>query len=79
VVIGDLHNYDPLGNDLPLPRATFLLDEVMPVIPQALINMNRPFHIVFAPEDSIESGSNRRFFDLRPHIRDYDLVRRLGE
>jgi len=79
VVSGVLHNYDPLGNDLPLPRATFLLDEAEPIIPQALTNMNRPFHIIFAPEDSIESESNRRFFDLHPHIRDYDFIRRLGE
>jgi ATP-dependent DNA helicase RecQ len=79
VVDSDLSNYDPHGNDLPLPRATFLLDEEKPVIPQALINMYRPFHIIFAPEDAIETGSNRRFFDLHPHIRDYDLVRRLGE
>jgi ATP-dependent DNA helicase RecQ len=79
VVNGELHDYDPHGNDLPLPRATFLLDEKKPVIPQSLINMYRPFHIIFAPEDAIETGSNRRFFDLHPHIRDYDLVRRLGE
>ncbi len=79
VVNSDLNNYDPHGNDLPLPRATFLLDEERPVIPQSLINMNRPFHLIFAPEDAVETGSNRRFFDLHPHIRDYDLVRRLGE
>lgn len=79
VVNSDLNNFDPHGNDLPLPRATFLLDEEKPVIPQALINMNRPFHLIFAPEDAIEIDSNRRFFDLHPHIRDYDLIRRLGE
>lgn len=79
VVNSDLHDYDPLGNGLPLPRATFLLDKPEPAIPQALTNMNRPFHIIFAPEDSVESDSNRRFFDLHPHVRDFDLVRRLGE
>ncbi len=80
VVNSELNNYDPHGNDLLLPRATFLLDIEKPVIPQSLINMNRPFHLIFAPEDAIETGSNRRFFDLHPrHIRDYDLVRRLGE
>jgi ATP-dependent DNA helicase RecQ len=79
VVSGELHNYDPVGNDLQLPRATFLLDEDMPIIPQALVNLNRPFHIIFAPGDSIESGSDRRFFDLHPPTWDYDLIRRLGE
>ena len=79
VVNSELHDYDPLGNGLPLPRATFLLDKPEPAIPQALTNMNRPFHIIFAPEDSVESDSNRRFFDLHPYVRDFDLVRRLGE
>lgn len=79
VVNSELYDYDPHGNDLPLPRATFLLEDEKPVIPQVLINMNRPIHLIFAPEDAVEGGSNRRIFDLRSHIRDYDLVRRLGE
>jgi ATP-dependent DNA helicase RecQ len=79
VVNSDLSSFDPYGNDLQLPRATFLLDEEKPIIPLSLINMNRPLHLIFAPDDAVEAGSSRRFFDIHPHIRDYDLIRRLGE
>ena len=79
VVNSVLRDHDPHQNDLRLPRATFFLEEVSPVIPQSLINMNRPFHIIFAPEGSIKHGTNRRFFDIQPHVRDLDLIRRLGD
>lgn len=79
VVSNALHSHDPCQNDLRLPRATFLLDQSAPVIPPSLINMNRPFHVIFAPEDSIDHGTGQRFFDTHPHIHDYDLSRRLGD
>jgi len=79
VVNSILQDNDMHLNDLRLPRATFLLEEESPIIPQSLINMNRPFHVIFAPENSVESDTGRRFFDIHPHVRDYDLIRRLGE
>lgn len=74
-VLGD---HDSHQNELQLPRATFFLEEASLGVPQYLINMNRPFHIIFALEDAIEQGTNRRFFDIHHHVRDYDLIRRLG-
>jgi hypothetical protein len=78
VVNSVLGDHDSHQNDLRLPRATFFLEEASG-IPQYLINMNRPFHIIFAHEDAIEQGTNRRFFDIHHHVRDYDLIRRLGD
>lgn len=79
VVASSLRSYDPRKNDLRLPRATFLFDEASPVIPRELINMDRPFHIIFAPDDAIESGTGREFFSTHHHLRDYDLEQRLGQ
>ncbi len=78
-VVGScLSLYDQRKNDLRLPRATFLFEETAPVISRELINMERPFHIILAPEDAIDFETGRRFFSTRPNIRDYDLIQRLG-
>ena len=79
VVNSILGDHDSHQNDLRLPRATFFLEEASSGIPQYLINMNRPFHIIFAHEDAIEQGTNRRFFDIHHHARYYDLIKRLGD
>ncbi|TWT52264.1 protein DpdF [Allorhodopirellula solitaria] len=80
LVVGScLSSYDPRKNDLRLPRATFLFDTPTPVIPRDLINMERPFHIILAPEDAVDSATGRKFFSTRPNIRDYELVQRLGQ
>lgn len=79
VIASSLHSYDLRKNDLRLPRATFLFNEPSPVVPRELINMERPFHIIVAPEDAVESGTGKRFFSTRHHVRDYDLVQRLGQ
>lgn len=78
VVANSLDSYDLRKNDLRLPRATFLFDSPSPVIPRELINMERPFHIILAPDDAIESETRRIFFSTHHHVRDYDLVQRLG-
>jgi superfamily II DNA/RNA helicase len=79
VVTNPLNDYDPRKNDLRLPRATFLFAKIAPIIPRELINMDRPFHIIFAPEDALEPSTGRYFFNTHPHVRDYDLVQRLGQ
>jgi hypothetical protein len=79
VVASPLGSYDHVKNDLRLPRATFLFASAAPVIPKELINMERPFHIIFAAEDAIESGTGRKFFSTHHHVRDYDLIQRLGQ
>lgn len=79
VVSSPLDQFDARKNDLRLTRATLFLHESSPTIPQSLITMDRPFHIVFAPEDAMEYGTARRFFDIHPHTRDYELIRRLGQ
>jgi ATP-dependent DNA helicase RecQ len=79
VVSSPLDQFDARKNDLRLPRATFFLHETSPTIPQALITMDRPIHIIFAPEDALEHGTGRKFFDIHPHTRDYELIRRLGQ
>lgn len=79
VVGSSLDFFDLRKNDLRLPRATFLFDEPSPVIPRELINMERPLHIIFAPDDALEPRTGRRFFSTHHHVRDYDLVQRLGQ
>ena len=79
VVSSPVDSHDPRHNDLRLPRATFLLDQPAPEIPTALINLDRPFHIIIAPADALETKTGREFFSIHAHIRDYDLIRRLGE
>ena len=79
VVGSPISSYDLRKNDLPLPRATFLFGNPSPVVPRDLINMERPFHIIFAPEDAVEPETGRKFFSTRPNIRDYELVQRLGQ
>ena len=79
IVANPLESYDSRRNDLRLPRATFLLHQARPIVPQSLINMERPFHIILAPEDAVEPGRGRKFFSTRQHIRDYDLMQRLGQ
>jgi hypothetical protein len=79
VVGSPVSSYDLRKNDLRLPRATFLFENPSPVVPRDLINMERPFHIIFAPEDAVEPGTGRKFFSTRPNIRDYELVQRLWQ
>ena len=79
VVGSPINTYDPRKNDLRLPRATFLFEESAPKIPRELINMERPFHIIFAPEDAVEPETGRKFFSTRPNLRDYELLQRLGQ
>lgn len=79
VVANRIDSYDLRRNDLRLPRASFLFDTPSPIIPRDLINMDRPFHIIFAPEDAVEAGTGRNFFSTHHHVRDYDLNQRLGQ
>ena len=79
VVASPLDSYDLRKNDLRLPRASFLFNKPSPTIPQELINMERPFHIIFAPEDAVEARTGKSFFSTHHHIRDYDLDQRLGQ
>lgn len=78
IITGSLNSYDPRKNELRVPRASFLFNNLTPVVPQGLINMDRPFHIIFAPSDALENGTGKRFFSTHHHIRDYDLNTRLG-
>ncbi len=79
VVVNPLNHYDHRKNDLRLPRVTFLCAKTTPVISRELINMERPFHIIFAPDDALEQTTGRNFFSTRPHVHDYDLLQRLGQ
>ena len=79
VVSNPIDKFDIRKNDLRLPRATFLLEDPAPIIPQALITMDRPFHIIFAPEGARETGTNRNFFDVHSHVRDYEFARKIGQ
>lgn len=79
VVASRLDSFDLRRNDLRLPRASFLLDRPSPTIPRELINMDRPFHIIFAPEDAVEAETGKNFFSTHHHVRDYDLIQRLGQ
>ena len=79
VVASPLGSYDLRKNDLRLPRATFLFDGASPIITRELINMERPFHIIFAPEDARDSSSGKLFFSIHHHVRDYDLDLRLRQ
>jgi hypothetical protein len=78
LVVGSaIESCDLWENDLRLPRATFLLEATLPPTLRNLINMDRPFHIIFAMENAIDPQTGRRFFSTHSHIRDYDLIQRL--
>lgn len=77
VVGSSIASHDPCKNDLRLPRATFLTDATLPSTLGDLINMERPFHVIFAMESAIDPKTRRPFFSTHFHIRDYDLVQRL--
>lgn len=79
VVCSPLNVYDPRKNDLRLPRATFLLEESSPTISRSLIIMDRPFHVVFAPEQALEHNSNRNFFDRHSFMPLHEFARRIGQ
>jgi ATP-dependent DNA helicase RecQ len=79
VVCNPIDKFDIHKNDLRLPRATFLLEESAPIISPALITMDRPYHIIFAPEEAREYGTLRNFFDVHPHVRDHEFARRIGQ
>jgi len=75
----DVNLFDSRGNELRLPRTTCLLDgESVPEIDDALINIERPFHIICSTDDAIDRRFRRLFFDRVPHITFNELVRRLG-
>ncbi len=78
-VCSPLNLYDPRKNDLRLPRATFLLDESSPTISHSLITMDRPFHVIFAPEDTLEQNSARKFFDRQHFMPLHEFERRIGQ
>lgn len=80
VVSSSLDSHDSRKNELRLTRATFLLANDSSVISPELINLERPFHIIFASEDAKEAGTGKPFFSTcNNYIRDYDLVQRLGQ
>lgn len=79
VVGSPLSSYDLRKNDLRLPRATFLFNEPSPIIPGELINMERPFHVIFAPKDAIDYATGKKFFSTHDHVRDYEIIQRLGQ
>ena len=74
-----LYSYDRCKNELRLPRASFLCDNPTPVIPRDLINIDRPFHIIFAPDDAVDAETRRPFFNTNSYIDDYTLIQRMGQ
>lgn len=62
---------------LPLPRATLLLPWGQRPLPDALISLQRPLHLVFAPEDLVDGHPLRRWRDTNTnHIALAEFLRR---
>jgi hypothetical protein len=59
----DLEEAPPGPFMLPLPRATLLLPWVQRPLPDTLISLHRPLHLVFAPEDLADGHPLRRWRD----------------
>lgn len=68
-----------LQNDLLLPRITFLNLESDFEITDEFVNVECPFHIVVASNNSLDSATGKKFFDLYPGISFEEFVRRLGQ
>lgn len=79
VVANSLDSLDRRKNELRLPRASFVFETQSPTIRRDLITMDRPFHIIFAPEDAVDNETGKNFFSTHHHLRDYDLVQRLEQ
>jgi ATP-dependent DNA helicase RecQ len=77
IISSRLDEYDLRKNDLRLPRLTALFHEQTPVIENELLTMERPFHVILAPESAIDVYNHGNFFDRNPFISLHELVRRL--
>jgi len=67
---------DMLGSALPLPRATILLPWEKQPIPDYLLSLSRPLHIIFAPESLPSAHPLRRYQDdTMSHIKLNKFIR----
>ena len=78
-VIGrSLLAHDHFENQLRVPRATCFFPEDRQPVPEDIILLERPLHIVFADEDTPDRESaHKKYFDVRPSITLRDFVRRI--
>ena len=63
---------------LPLPRATLLLPWDRRPLPDAMVSLHRPLHLVFAPEHLADAHPLRRWRDTHTnHIALAEFLRRV--
>jgi ATP-dependent DNA helicase RecQ len=68
VVVGRyLEDGNTLGNSLPLPRATLLLPWGIDPVPNDIFLLDRPLHVIFAPEDIQGDYPHKRRFETDPN------------
>ena len=76
----DLNERDRHRTQLAVPRVTLFLQEPIEPIPDELINLDRPLHVIFAWEDTPDGHRpESRFFDRAVHLSFDDLLRRLNQ
>lgn len=73
----DLEEAPPGPFTLPLPRATLLLPWDQRPLPDAVVSLLRPLHLVFAPENLVDDHPLRRWRDTHTnHITLAEFLRR---
>jgi len=73
----DLEEAPPGPFTLPLPRATLLLPWDQRPLPDAVVSLHRPLHLVFAPENLVDDHPLRRWGDTHTnHIALAEFLRR---
>lgn len=76
----DIGDTERRGLDLPVARVSLFLPDTLQGLPQTLINVDRPLHVIFAWDDMPERDyPESRFFDKTVHGRFKDLLGRLNQ
>ena len=75
-----LSETDKLRTDLKIPRVTLFLTDSVEPIPEVIINIERPLHVIFAWDDTPDRNRpESRLFDRAVHSRFNDLLGRLDQ
>ena len=76
----DFRDTDHLRTDIAVPRVTLFLTDSTEPIPETVINVERPLHVIFAWDDVPDRNRpGSRFFDRAVHSNFNDLLGRLNQ
>lgn len=79
VIHRDICQMDERRTDLFVPRVSLFLTSSAEPIPEDLVNLDRPRHIIFAWDDVPNRSRSGLHFDRTPHSRFNDVLGRLNQ